>query len=284
MVFKQSNLVQTNSNNKLTAVFIPAAQTQGFKEQRRDQKFFVKIMTVTTSAGAPVAPYGTFSWRFDEDEYYQPEQDISQFMSSTKTYALKKSDDLNSGVYIYWDPKKGNTDSFVDTLGEIAAGDTYEFTLYYNEGDSFDGSDSNTAHQLIECSGRGICAYDSGKCQCLPGYTGEACQRTICPSGCSGHGSCQTELRFASDGLPANAKGYTGYDGDQQYGCKCDKGYRGPDCGSIECPSGPDVLLADGGMEGMDCSGRGLCDYSTGVCRCFKGYYGERCESQTTLV
>jgi hypothetical protein len=34
----------------------------------------------------------------------------------------------------------------------------------------------------------------------------------------------------------------------------------------------------------MDCSGRGLCDYTTGSCKCFKGYYGERCESQTTLV
>jgi hypothetical protein len=41
---------------------------------------------------------------------------------------------------------------------------------------------------------------------------------------------------------------------------------------------------ADGGAEGMDCSGRGLCDYATGQCGCFRGFFGERCEQQTTLV
>jgi hypothetical protein len=39
----------------------------------------------------------------------------------------------------------------------------------------------------------------------------------------------------------------------------------------------------DGGAEGQDCSGRGTCEYATGTCKCYKGYYGERCESQTTL-
>jgi hypothetical protein len=339
VVFKPSTLPGAKSNNKLSAVFISAAQSSGYRAQRRDQKFVVRIMTTSAVANAPVAPYGTFAWRFEEDEYYQPEDEIGLYSSPTKSYALSKSSDMSTGVYIYWDPRKGNTPTFETEAGEIAAGDTYEFTLFYNEGDAFEGSDSNTAHQLIECSGRGTCDYESGKCGCLVGYTGEACQRTICPAQCSGHGSCQTELRFASDGLPANAlaNGYAAaYDGDQQYGCKCDKGYRGSDCGlsesptrggrergrahkrfrthrrrphiaslllahllsflpsflpspslfplAVECPSGPDVLGADGGSEGMDCSSRGLCDYATGVCKCFKGFYGERCESQTTLV
>jgi hypothetical protein len=235
IVFKPSTLPGTKSTNKLSAVFIPAAQSAGFRALRRDQKFVVRIMT-TTGVTSPVAPYGTFAWRFEEDEYYQPEQEMNIYMSPTKSFPLSKASDptIRSGVYIYWDPKKGNTDSFEDTLGEIVAGDTYEFTLAYNEGDSFDGSDSNTAHQLIECSGRGTCDFSSGRCTCLTGYTGEACQRTICPNSCSGHGSCQTELRFASDGLSENAVGYTAYDGDQQYGCKCDKGYRGPDCSLSE--------------------------------------------------
>jgi hypothetical protein len=263
------------STQKLTAVFIPAAQSAGFRALRRDQKFWIEIMTVTHEAGVPVPPYGTFAWRFDEDEYFQPESDIGLYTTSQKSFTLSKTNDVNvtTGVYIFWDPQKGNSPSFFENLGQIQAGDTYSFTLSYNEGDSFDGSDSNTAHQLIECSGRGSCDNTAGKCMCLPGYTGVACQRTVCPNDCSGHGLCQTELRFASDGLAANLVGYKGYDGDQQYGCKCDHSYRGPDCSQSECPSGPDVLGADGGAEGMDCCGRGLCDSTTGTCRCFKGYY-----------
>ena len=53
---------------------------------------------------------------------------------------------------------------------------------------------------------------------------------------------------------------------------------------TVECPSGDDVMGGNGGSEGMDCSGRGLCDYTQGVCGCFKGFTGERCESQTNLV
>jgi len=289
MVFEGSKIGgQTSSNAKLTAVFIPAAQSKHFKALRRDQKFIIEVMTVTGDATTgPTPPYGTFAWRFEEDEYFQPEDEIDLFSTSQKSLSkipASSNEDYSTGVYVVWDDKKGNTPSFKSVWGEIAAGDQYSFTLSYNEGDSFDGSDSNSAHQHIECSGRGTCDNVSGKCNCLTGYTGVACQRTICPNDCSGHGICQTQLRFAADGLALNVDGYTAYDGDQQYGCKCDKNYRGPDCSSSECPSGPDVLGANGGAEGMDCSGRGLCDYTTGSCKCFKGYYGERCESQTTLV
>jgi hypothetical protein len=29
----------------------------------------------------------------------------------------------------------------------------------------------------------------------------------------------------------------------------------------------------------VDCSNRGICDYSTGTCRCFQGSWGEACQS-----
>lgn len=51
----------------------------------------------------------------------------------------------------------------------------------------------------------------------------------------------------------------------------------------VECPSGPDVLKGYGNEAGRDCSGRGLCDYSAGICSCFHGYYGTKCEYQTVL-
>lgn len=52
---------------------------------------------------------------------------------------------------------------------------------------------------------------------------------------------------------------------------------------TVECPSGPDVLKGFGSEAGRDCSGRGLCDYSSGICNCFHGYYGTKCEYQTVL-
>ena len=48
--------------------------------------------------------------------------------------------------------------------------------------------------------------------------------------------------------------------------------------------AGYDVMGGEGGAHGRDCSGRGICDYSSGVCECFSGFVGTRCESQTTLV
>jgi hypothetical protein len=284
IVFKKSAPAGV-SKDKLQATFIPAAQDQSFRDLKRSQKFVVRISTVSQSN----SQYGTFAWRFEEDEYYSSEYAIENFMGSTTALELKRDSTVgSSGVYVYWDKSKnsqdGATDDFTLTRSLISPGDAYEFTLEFNEGEAFDSSNSNTAHQLAECSGRGTCEYATGKCTCMPGYSGEACQRTTCPNMCSGHGSCQTQLRFATEGMAANAVAYTAYDREQQYGCKCDGGFRGADCAQVECPSGADPLLADGGAEGMDCSGRGLCDYTSGECKCFKGYYGERCESQTTLV
>lgn len=276
LVFKSAT---GTSSSKLNVVFVPASQDAAYQALRSDKKFIVQIMTTS----APSAPYGTFAWRYEEDSYFQPEAEIGSYVSATTGFNLKTAAG-NSGLYVYWDPVKGATPSFQSVAGQIAAGDVYEFTLSWNEGDLFDSGDSNSAHQLIECSGRGTCDADSGKCNCLPGYTGEACQRSespvppdcsngrpaagqrtasgpltyiahpvpvphtalpvrsfpllaaACPNQCSGHGSCQTQLRFAVDGLSANAQGYSGaYEKEQQYGCKCDKGYRGPDCSQSKC-------------------------------------------------
>lgn len=62
-------------------------------------------------------------------------------------------------------------------------------------------------------------------------------------------------------------------------GCYCDLGYRGPDCSEKECPSKADPLQGYGNEAGRDCSGRGICDYKKGVCKCFSNYYGEACEN-----
>ncbi|GMF53104.1 unnamed protein product [Phytophthora fragariaefolia] len=150
-------------------------------------------------------------------------------------------------------------------------------------------SATNTAHSLVECSNRGMCDYGTGHCTCFPGYEGKACERTECPNNCNNHGICLTLAAIIAASpartVPsANQPGaYAAWDAIKHMGCYCDQGYRGPDCSLKECPSGDDVLLADGQAQGRDCGGRGKCSYETGECECFPGYYGTSCSFQTTV-
>jgi hypothetical protein len=141
----------------------------------------------------------------------------------------------------------------------------------------------NDAHPSVECSNKGICDRKSGECQCFDNYEGMACERTVCPNDCSGRGVCLTEIILAKKA----ASGFSAYagvwDADKHVGCLCDAGFRGPDCSLQECPSGSDILKGHGNDKGRDCSGRGICDYSEGLCKCFAGYFGTRCQFQTVL-
>jgi hypothetical protein len=144
-----------------------------------------------------------------------------------------------------------------------------------------DLADSHNHTDNVECSDAGLCDRSSGTCSCYPGYTGSACQRTVCENDCSGHGICQSNIKFAIDG---GARYTLAWDAGLHYGCKCDSGYRGGDCSLVECPSEGDPLNFQGNDEGRDCSGRGICDYSTGICQCFPGYTQKSCNTVEALA
>merc|ERR1711918_24121 len=74
------------------------------------------------------------------------------------------------------------------------------------------------------------------------------------------------------------------WDSGIQYGCKCDVGFRGESCAMKECPSTADPQGYYGNDDGEDCSGRGLCDYSSGECACFSGYTGKDCGTIEALA
>lgn len=234
-----------------------------------------------------VATDGTtikFQWKMSTQRSFNPEAvaSVSTLLYTSRAYALHITpENQPTGLYVYFDVASSQ-----DVL-EVAAGDRYWMNVTFNDGQAFSKFNGNTAHALVECSARGVCDRASGSCACVDGFTGDACQRTVCPNDCSGHGVCQSQKYFVLDGVANTAiagNTYTAFDAEASHGCRCDAGFRGVDCAQRECPSGPDPLRGDGGAEGSDCSGRGVCDYSSGICRCFKGFFGERCEEQTNLV
>lgn len=141
---------------------------------------------------------------------------------------------------------------------------------------------------LLECSGVGSCDHKTGKCECQPGYTGEACHRTACPNDCSGFGVCTTLYDYVDKivkdddsnyYVDFSSAAYNGFDKSASRGCVCDKGRRGPDCSIKECPSGADIMGGHGASKGRTCSGRGKC--VDGICKCFEGFKGNMCQSQS---
>lgn len=136
---------------------------------------------------------------------------------------------------------------------------------------------TNDVHPSMECSNKGRCNRESGECECALDTEGIACERSRCPNDCSGAGICYSAEQLAAEQM----RTYTGaWDSKKTRGCVCDQGRRGVDCSLIECPSGPDPMNGPGNEAGRDCSGRGLCDFTTGHCQCAKGYYGDKCQNQ----
>lgn len=141
-------------------------------------------------------------------------------------------------------------------------------------------SADDTAHSLQECSSQGTCDRKTGQCKCFDGYDGIACQQSSCPNNCNHNGRCVTQEILALEAF----KTYSApWDANKEAGCVCDQGNRGVDCSLVECPTKQDVRGGPGAASGRDCSGRGLCDYSSGLCSCFVGYYGTACESQSEI-
>jgi len=130
-----------------------------------------------------------------------------------------------------------------------------------------------------------VSCSDAGECECLPGFGGEKCDYpTGCAhlSMCSGHGSCIDDEVCACDAGWADTTCKTESASDRvcaglsyckgrgkcvklqgYYGCECDDGFVGSDCGMVNstCPG--------------SCSGHGTC--VAGVCECQLGFTGDDC-------
>jgi len=102
----------------------------------------------------------------------------------------------------------------------------------------------NRAHQWLECSNNGKCNRQKGRCECFPGYEGDACQRSTC--NCGPNGRCMTIGQVYKDVFVnvdnAVASNYSKWDRDQTTMCVCDFGYTGSACELRICPKGDDPL------------------------------------------
>ncbi|CAM9299639.1 unnamed protein product [Hapterophycus canaliculatus] len=107
---------------------------------------------------------------------------------------------------------------------------------------------TDTAHGISECSNRGECDRASGRCKCMSGFSGAACERTNCPRGCSGHGHCRSLSDYAEHYRGAESIQYLYsdvWDSEKLHTCICDAGYHGFDCSLRTCPTGDDPLTTD---------------------------------------
>ena len=202
----------------------------------RDLGLDVKIVSIT-NAGASSSL--VFQWKLNTEKTFNSENTLSYnngagaYLSPSSAYHVRPNlgaGATDSGLYLYFDL---TTNDF--STPTVYPGDRYFLNVSFNEGKAVRYNDDNTVHPLMECSGRGTCDRVAGTCACTTGYTGDACQRTLCPSACSGHGTCQSMQFFYDEGRGGVGDVYAGVEANQQYGCKCDSGFRGPACDQSAC-------------------------------------------------
>ena len=112
---------------------------------------------------------------------------------------------------------------------------------------------------VAECSGAGDCDRSTGRCVCTPPFGGDACDIIPCKNDCSGHGKCYSlrEAGVYSDGFRSTTSvSYDRWDADKIFGCICDIGWTGHDCGSRECAYGNDPLISGrvNEVQSFDCT------------------------------
>ncbi|KAG7376157.1 hypothetical protein PHYPSEUDO_014197 [Phytophthora pseudosyringae] len=119
---------------------------------------------------------------------------------------------------------------------------------------------TDDAHYLVECSNKGVCDHEEGKCTCDEGFAGSACHRLECDSGCNSAGQCLSLKELsATFAVGAEPLYETAWDADMIYGCKCRKGYHGYDCSLKSCPKGDDPLTTGqkNEVQIVQCTGTG---------------------------
>ncbi|KAL9882896.1 teneurin-a transmembrane protein isoform 4-T5 [Glossina fuscipes fuscipes] len=121
-----------------------------------------------------------------------------------------------------------------------------------------------------DCSGRGSCYL--GKCDCIDGYQGSDCSKSVCPVLCSAHGHygggvchCEEGWKGSECDIPlgeCEVPNCSNHGRCIEGECHCERGWKGPFCDQHDC------------LDPL-CSGHGTC--VAGQCYCKAGWQGEDC-------
>lgn len=145
-----------------------------------------------------------------------------------------------------------NTEGCCDCHDGFRGSDCSERICPSGQGFSDPAPALDEAHQNVECSGRGLCDWNTGDCKCMEGFTGIACERTMCSSDCNGNGKCMSYRDFGINAFNSMSEQYdytSIWDADKIYGCFCDYGYSGYDCSLQMCVTGDDPMTPGGDQE-----------------------------------
>lgn len=107
-------------------------------------------------------------------------------------------------------------------------------------------SATDNPHKFSPCSAAGICDHSTGECDCFESFEGAACERSVCPNQCSGHGRCRFIEEIAQD------YSSVAWDVSKIQGCVCDAGWSGKDCSVRMCPKGDDPLTVPADPSGQE--------------------------------
>ncbi|KAL7028597.1 hypothetical protein ACKWTF_005910 [Chironomus riparius] len=128
-----------------------------------------------------------------------------------------------------------------------------------------------------DCSGHGSCYL--GKCDCIDGYQGVDCSKSVCPVLCSAHGHygggvchCEDGWKGSECDIPVNEcemPTCSSHGRCIEGECHCDRGWKGPFCDQADC-------------QDPTCSGHGSC--VSGQCFCKAGWQGNDCATRDQQV
>jgi len=126
------------------------------------------------------------------------------------------------------------------------------------------------------CSGHGVCR-NSDQCDCFPNYMAADCSQRVCPYG---------------QAWVDNPRGDLNHDGARDLSAVPIFSFTNGDSATVGTNPYPEnVIEYESGIhfnaqpnEGhyyAECSNKGLCDRSAGLCTCFDGYTGSSCQRTT---